>query len=305
MQRVRAQIGVEGITKEKLPGGSVTVAVLDTGVAAHPDLNGRVLAFHDFVKEGSRAYDDNGHGTHICGIICGSGQVSQGVYRGIAPNSRLVVGKVLDESGGGMTQNMLWGLDWVLNSRKQYDIRILNLSIGIGDLKDRRKTRALRDMVERLWDAGIVVICAAGNKGPGDNTISSVGGSGKVITVGCHDGKFCPANSVPCASYSGRGKRGSFIRKPDVVAPGTEIISCDSRFFFRDGSVRRGYTAKSGTSMATPIVSGCAALLLEKEPWLNNEQVKSRLQYSAVDLGEPLNMQGWGMINVKKLLGIS
>ncbi len=321
MQRVRRQIGAEGIgAGEEWRNRSVTVAVLDTGIGHHVDLNGRLVDFRDFVNgrggqgTGSarragtgagrvRCYDDSGHGTHVCGIICGSGEASGGLYRGIAPGARLVVGKVLDKNGEGLTRAMLEGLQWVLDMRDAYGVRVLNISVGIGDLKEPEKTRALRRKVEEVWSEGIVVVCAAGNKGPGDDTISSVGGSERVITVGCHDEGFCPDPEKSCQSYSGRGRRNAPVRKPDLVAPGTQIVSCSVRCRERGGMWTDAYVAKSGTSMATPIVAGCAALLLQKEPWLTNEQVKERLLFSARDLGEPWNQQGWGMVDARRLLG--
>ncbi len=308
MQRVREQ--VEDISGQRLDGGAgVTVALLDTGVAPHPDLDGRILCFRDFVKEGflpafraGISYDDNGHGTHVAGILCGSGGLSQGKYRGIAPGAKLVVGKVLDEKGDGSTEAMLRGLDWIMEVREQYHIRILNISVGIGDLDDKRKEWALRRKLERLWQLGILVVCAAGNKGPGDGTVSSVGGNSKVVTVGCHDGSFQAGAPWLCANYSGRGLPGAAVRKPDLVAPGTDIVSCSANCCRFHGRWVNAYVTKSGTSMATPIVSGAAALCLQRFPSMTNEECKQKLQYTATDLGAPWNQQGWGMLNVRRLL---
>lgn len=297
MERVRRQVGAEGIWGGEWGKRRVTVAVLDTGIGKHPDLAGRVKGFRDFVGEEERMYDDNGHGTHICGIICGSGELSGGRFRGMAPGCQLVVGKVLDKKGDGMTNAMLDGLDWVLECRKRYQIRILNISVGIGTLADPQKEEALRRKIEEVWDEGIAVVCAAGNKGPGNGSISSVGRSEKVITVGCHDGSFCKENPRRCETYSGRGSFAALVRKPDVVAPGTDIFSCNA-----DYGKGSAYVAKSGTSMATPVVAGAIALLLQKYPDMDNEEVKRKLTYTAEDLGAPWNQQGWGMVNVKKLL---
>lgn len=238
----------------------------------------------------------------MCGILCGDGSLSSGLYRGIAPNCRLVMGKVLDENGDGMTDNMLEGMQWVLENKERYKIRVLNISVGIGNLSQIEKENALRRQIERLWESGIAVVCAAGNKGPEDGTISSVGGSGKVITVGCHDGTYCQDNPKRCETYSGRGAFASYIRKPDVVAPGTDIVSCNVHYQRIHNKIRNAYIAKSGTSMATPIVAGAIALLLQKYPDMDNEEVKQRLTYTATDLGEVWNKQGWGMVNVKRLL---
>ncbi|MDE7224980.1 MAG: S8 family serine peptidase, partial [Acetatifactor sp.] len=119
-----------------------------------------------------------------------------------------------------------------------------------------------------------------------------------IIMVGWHDGDYRRGDSGNCSVYSGRGPRNG-IRKPDLVAPGTDIMSCNA--FYQRGKRPEYYTAKSGTSMATPIVTGCAALLLQKEPYLSNNQVRDRLSYSARDLGAPWNQQGWGMVNLRNL----
>lgn len=303
MQRVREQIGAERVTLRPWQRHGITVAVLDTGMAEHPDLEGRQIAFFDFVRgqgRGTASYDDNGHGTHVCGILCGSGRMSDGRYRGIAPDTRLVVCKVLDHRGDGGVENMLQGLLFIEKNYKKYDIRAVNISVGIGQLKDQKKVSALAETVQRLWNLGLVVICAAGNKGPGENTISAIGTAERVIMVGCHDGSYRRGDPGSCSLYSGRGQMGGRIRKPDLVAPGTDIMSCNA--FFQKKRQTEYYVMKSGTSMATPIVTGCAALLLQKEPYLSNNQVRDRLIYSAKDLGAPWNQQGWGMVNVKRML---
>ncbi|MCM1191393.1 MAG: S8 family peptidase [Butyrivibrio sp.] len=297
MQRVRKQIDFfpeYGMAD----GGGVTIAVLDTGICGHPDLEGKTYEFRDFVGNRELPYDDNGHGTHVCGILCGTGKLSGGRYRGMAPGAGLVVGKVLDKNGGGSTEAMLSGLDWILAMRRRYRIRILNISVGIGNLEEKGKERALRQKVEQVWDSGILVVCAAGNKGPGDGTISDVGGSGKVITVGCYDGAYRRNESGLCAAYSGRGVRNGSPRKPDIVAPGTDIMSCSVHYYRRSA-----YVAKSGTSMATPIVAGAAALAFQRYPHMTNESCRQKLLFTATDLHLPWNQQGWGMVNVKRLLG--
>ena len=155
MQRVREQVQVP----EQLHSGagrvkSVTVAVLDTGIAYHPDLVGRLLAFSDFVEGRSFPYDDNGHGTHVCGIVCGSGELSGGRFRGMAPEAKLVVGKVLDRQGEGSCDSMQEALEWVLRMKNRYGIRVLNISVGIGDLKNVTRSRCC----ENLWNCcGIII----------------------------------------------------------------------------------------------------------------------------------------------------
>lgn len=148
-----------------------------------------------------------------------------------------------------------------------------------------------------------MVVCAAGNKGPGENTLSAIGTGERVIMVGCHDGSYRRGDPGSCSLYSGRGQEGSRIRKPDLVAPGTDIMSCNA--YWQKGRRPEYYTVKSGTSMATPIVTGCAALLLQKEPYLSNDRVRERLIYSARDLGAPWNQQGESGIIVSSCRKIS
>ncbi|MCM1045154.1 MAG: S8 family peptidase [Candidatus Gastranaerophilales bacterium] len=301
MQRVRRQIEIPD-ELEFWAGRGINIAVLDTGIGWHPDLEGRLLAFRDFVNRRNDSYDDNGHGTHVCGILCGSGAAAEGRYRGIAPGGQLIVGKVLDQNGGGDALRMLEGLAWVLEESERYHIRILNLSIGLGDLSDRNKEQALLRQLELISQRGITVICAAGNSGPKDNSIAFWGESRHIIAVGCHDGIFCRDNPKRCETYSARGKALAPLRKPDIVAPGTGIISCNA-FCQRMGKrLRNAYVQKSGTSMSTPIISGVAALYFQKYPSMSSVDFRQKLTLTATDLGEEWNKQGWGMVNARRLL---
>ena len=302
MYRVRKQIFAEGEVAKRYTGHGITVAVLDTGVAAHPDLKDRVIAFKDFVHGRVKQYDDSGHGTHVCGIICGTGELSQGRYAGIAPGVKLVVGKVLDRNGDGSVETLLKGLSWVADLKDRFRIRALNVSIGTAELDDKLKESYLKHSLEKLWDNGITVICAAGNNGPVEGSISTIVESRKVIAVGCHDGAYCKDMPHSCEYYSGRGRSGSFYRKPDVVALGTDIISCNAAMVCMNGKYIDAYIRKSGTSMATPIVTGAAALFYEKNMHESNEAFRKKMIFSAMDLEEPWNKQGWGMINIQGIL---
>lgn len=294
MYRVRKQLGCSDSLQQSCKGSPVTVAVLDTGIYKHPDLAGRIVEFKDFVNHRNRIYDDSGHGTHIAGCIGGSGLMSNGKYKGIAPRCLFCIGKVLDQNGDGTIESMYHGMLWVMQNRINYNIRILNISVGIGEPREAKKVEELIGLLEAVWQSGIVVVCAAGNAGPKDATISPLGNSRKVITVGCHDDGYFGNRRDLCENYSGRGDTSVLYRKPDIVAPGTDIKSCSNRGNY--------YVKKSGTSMATPIVSGAAALLLQKYPYINNEQVKRKIVYSARDLGDPWNKQGWGMLDIASLL---
>ncbi|MDD7740283.1 MAG: S8 family peptidase [Fusicatenibacter sp.] len=272
-----------------LTGKNVTVAVLDTGISPHIDFDNRIMMFRDYVYGKTRPYDDNGHGTHVAGIIGGSGRASEGKYEGVAPGCNLVVLKILDRKGNGRRQDIISAIEWVRKMRKTYGIRIMNISVGTTE-QDRGLHDLLIQSVEAAWDDGITVITAAGNLGPGPGTVTAPGSSRKVITVGSSD-LMDPQNGI-----SGRGPTRECVCKPDLVAPGKEIISC------APGRSHREYAVKSGTSMSTPMISGAAALVLERTSELTNVQIKMLLCETAKDLGLPHNQQGWGLFDFQKFL---
>lgn len=275
-------------------GRGIGVAVLDTGCFPHEDFQGRIAAFFDMVRSRRLPYDDNGHGTHVCGIIGGDGSASGGRFCGVATGCHLIPVKVLDKRGGGYVSDVLSGLHTVLQQRERYNIRIVNVSVGSFSGRNMSENSALVRGVEEIWDAGFVVVVAAGNMGPKSGTITTPGISRKVITVGCSDDdKEVNVMGNRMSDYSGRGPTRSCICKPDIVAPGAAITSC---------SQTNGYAVKSGTSMATPYVSGAIALLLEQHPEMSNRDVKLFLRERAVDLGLPRNQQGWGLLDIPSLL---
>lgn len=282
MRRVKKIVQYPHKVTAMWSGIGVTVVVMDTGMVLHPELQGHAILFQDFVNYRRDFYDDNGHGTHVCGII-GGRQI------GIAPGCNLIVLKVLDETGNGNVVYSMRGFRWILENQEKYNIRIVNISMGMkAGTNHLGEKRVLRG-AESLWDMGIVVVAAAGNLGPREDSITIPGVSRKIITVGASD-----------IDHSGRGSVKKNLWKPELVAPGSHIVSCNSGY--EKGKL---YTDKSGTSMATPIVSGAAALLLSKEPNLTNEQVKRRLQDCCMDLHMPKMRQGSGLINIRKLLSES
>lgn len=295
MNQIKSLIHCRGTFPDGLTGKGVGVAVLDTGIFPHRDFDDRILGFADFVNQRTRCYDDCGHGSHICGIIGGSGAASGGRYRGMAPGCNLVALKVLDRKGNGYVKDVLSGITWILERKDELGIRILNISVGAGGRKKMSENSALVLGVNQAWDAGLVVVVAAGNNGPRRMSVTTPGISRKVITVGCSDDdREVLVGGKRMVDYSGRGPTMDCICKPDVVAPGCCVVSCAAQ--------ENKYTVKSGTSMSTPIVSGAIALLLEKYPEMTNRDVKLRLMKSCRDLGLPKNQQGWGMLDVERLL---
>lgn len=294
MRQVRyvnqAIIQIHGTDCFGYEGRGVGVAVLDTGCAPHEDLQGRIPVFCDILQQRLLPYDDNGHGTHVCGIIGGSGSASNGSFRGVAPSCHLIPVKVLDRKGNGYSSDVLCGLRWIRQHRQEYNIRIVNISVGSFSRRHMSENSTLVQGVNEAWDDGLIVVVAAGNMGPSSGSITTPGISRKVITVGCSDDyKEVNVMGSRMIHYSGRGPTSACICKPDLVAPGASITSCSSR--------TGGYTAKSGTSMSTPLVSGAIALLLEKYPAMTNRDVKLFLRENSTSLGLPQNQQGvYGII---------
>ncbi len=302
MNRVKRVIHATRQELGTYTGEGVTAAVLDTGIALHPDLAGRIAGFKDFCQKQRLPYDDSGHGTHVAGCLCGNGSCSNGLYAGIAPGCRILACKVLDRNGEGNAGSMIEAVRYVLETRRLYHTRILNISVGVGMIQDKKLEEELFSWLLKAWDAGIFVAVAAGNGGPAPDSISPMGLQGHLVSVGCHDGKRSSGKNG-CQDYSGRGPENGRVKKPDIVSPGTRIISCNAWFVKnRFGAVKNAYTAKSGTSMAVPAVSGTAALLWEKYPHLTNEQVRERILHRAQDLGEEWGMQGWGMLHAVRAL---
>ena len=298
MDRVRMQLHADEIHRAGITGKGVTVAILDSGICDHPDYASRITVFRDFVNGKTECYDDASHGSHVTGILAGDGRSSQGKYCGIAPECKIIHLKVLDRYGQGNLQDILPAIDWVIRNRMRYGIRIMNLSAGTSKKEKDFAARQLKEAVEKAWDAGIAVVVAAGNMGPFPHSITVPGNSRKVITVGASD-NLKGKGRYARGDYSGCGPTEECVCKPDLVAPGTGIISCSSGW--KQGKY---YGAKSGTSMSAPAIAGCIALLLEKEPNLNNMEVKIKLRDAAVDLGFPKNRQGWGMPDLRRLLHV-
>lgn len=302
MKRVKNTVGYwcDDVIQRRYLGRGITAVVLDTGVAPHPDFQNKILVFRDFVNGRELPYDDNGHGTHVCGALVGNGKASDGVYSGMAPECDLIVLKVLDYKGNGNVTEVMKAFRWILENQKRYRIRIVNISVGMQSKSEEREEKILINGVEALWDAGLVVVAAAGNLGPQEGTVTTPGDSKKIITVGSSDDQYYSGRGENVSKhYSGRGPTKECVCKPDVIAPGSYIQSCNARFVKQKG---RPYVTKSGTSMATPIVSGAIADLLCKYPDMSNVEVKLKLRESCTNLGMDRNRQGWGLLNMKKLL---
>lgn len=292
---------------ERLTGKGVTIAILDTGIHPHEDLQGRIVDFVDLVGSNHTPYDDNGHGTH-----CAGDAAAAGPYAGPAPSANLIGVKVLDKQGSGSLSTVMDGVQWCIDYNKNpnnlYKINIISMSLGStpegpasGDL--------MVQMVEAAWKEGIVVCVAAGNSGDDPGSISSPGNSPLVITVGAMDdmNSFPPRDDDIVASFSSRGPtRFDNFAKPDILAPGVNIISLRAPNSYLDklqksSRVEQLYFELSGTSMATPICAGAVAQLLELKPDLTPNEVKYYLKTGATPWGnKDDNVYGAGYLDLRK-----
>jgi serine protease AprX len=276
-------------------GAGVTVAVLDSGITPDPDLvqpTNRILASVNFAGPLGTLSDPGGHGTHVAGIVAGNGLRSAGQYIGIAPGANLVDVRVLDGNGNGRASSVILGIQWALDHRAQYNIRVLNLSLG-AQAPVNYRLDPLAAAVEMAWLRGLVVVAASGNNGgPPD----SPGADPYVITVGATDdrGTTTVGDDV-VAWFSSYGSPVASTAKPDLVAPGRKIVSIrapgsslDRALPDRVVSAANGssYFRLSGTSMATAVVSGVVALVLERQPTLKPDQVKAILTGTARSFGQ-------------------
>jgi serine protease AprX len=308
-------------------GQGIGVAVIDSGIATwHDDFmnytsklfpygNQRVAKFVDFVNHVSLPYDDNGHGTHVAGIIGGVGTDSNYEKLGIAPQASLVSLKVLDRNGNGTIANLIAALGWVATNYKTYNIRVVNLSVGAG-IYESYWTDPLTLAAKAVTDKGVTVVTAAGNMGKNKNgqlqygAITAPGNAPWVLTVGATTtmGTTSRADDK-MADYSSSGPTYlDYSAKPDLVAPGTGTVSlAASGSLFATTKLAalvkgtnglNSYLSLSGTSMAAPVVSGTIALMLQANPTLTPNLIKAILQYTAQKYPgySPLR-QGAGFLN--------
>jgi serine protease AprX len=250
---------------EGIDGTGVTVAMIDTGVSHHVDLDGRMLARVDFTP-GAAGDDGFGHGTHLAGVIAGDGTASDGKWRGVAPGAQLVSVKVADADGATDVSVVIAAIQWVVSHREQYGTRVLNLSFGTDSIQPYA-VDPLDAAVERAWFAGITVVVSAGNRGPDPGTIAKPGDDPYVITVGAADVKqTAERQDDDVAPFSSRGPTQDGFDKPNLVAPGTTIVATRDvggtiDQLHPDAVVDESYFKGTGTSQAGAIVSGVAALM--------------------------------------------
>jgi len=277
-------IQVPRLWDEGLNGEGVRIAIIDTGIdAGHPDFEGRIVDTADFTGEGPD--DGHGHGTHCAGIAAGSGASSDGKYRGVAPEASIYAAKVLRSDGDGMMSDVMAGIDWAVAQ----GVQIISLSLGGPGPCDGND--ALCELCDAAIEQGTVVVVAAGNDGPGAYTVGSPGCARRVITVGAS------TDQDRVAVFSSRGPTVDGRLKPDILLPGTDIIATRAENTSLGTPINQYYISASGTSMATPHAAGVCALLLQANPDLTPEEIKTRLMSTAIDLGDTPYAQGKGRVD--------
>ena len=332
-QVLRETLGVDG----EWSGRGIGVAVIDSGLEMSSEFKGRVRAFYDFTRDGAATspYDDYGHGTHVASTIGGSGALSSSRgYRGLAPQVNFTILKVLDQDGAGFTSDVIRAIDFAVANRAALGIDVINLSLG-HPIFEPASTDPLVQAVERAARAGVIVVAAAGNFGknpttglPGYAGITSPGNAPSAITVGALRTEDTVSRSddwIP--DYSSRGPTWyDAIVKPDVVAPGHNIVAAAARrgtlynSYPQLKAADSDYMRLSGTSMATAVTSGVIALMLEgnrasndypPNPSLSANAIKAFLQYSAFDVRNELGVEygpleaGAGALNARGALELA
>jgi len=281
-------------------GTGVNVALLDTGVTPSPDLAGRIVDSVDFTAENDNL-DHFGHGTHMAGIIAGDGTMSNGKWAGVAPGAGIVSVKVAPSDGSTDVSVVIAAMQWIIANEQQDNIRVLNLSFGT-DSTQPYSVDPLDYAVEQVWNSGIVVVAAAGNRGPGSGTINKPGDDPYIITVGAMNGGGTLDHSDDAVlPFSSRGPTQDGFQKPDLVAPGATIVSLRDPGsaidqMHPDAVVGSSYFKGTGTSQSSAIVSGVVALMLQARPTLTPARVKGILMGTAMPyISGPAS--GAGLVN--------
>ncbi len=272
-----------------LTGQGIGIAVIDSGVASHPDLGNRVIVSQNFNPNVNGNDDAYGHGTAVAGIIAGNGTAGLGQYIGVAPQANLISLRVNDGTGGAPTSAIMNAIMWAVVNRNTYNIRVINLSLQ-ASVQESYRTSPIDAAVEYAWLKGLVVVVAAGNSGS-NSALYAPANDPYVITVGATDDQGTVATTDDTlAGFSSYGVTQDGFTKPDFVAPGRHIITTlapNSSFALNYPSFLVGsqYIQLSGTSVAAPVVSGVAALYIESNPTVRPGQLKGVLLATANRLG--------------------
>ncbi|WPW32376.1 S8 family serine peptidase [Streptomyces atratus] len=286
------QIGAPDAWAKGYDGTGTKVAVLDTGVDPnHPDVAGRVKETQNFTDDPD-AVDHHGHGTHVASTIAGSGAASGGKYKGVAPGADLYVGKVLNSAGEGPQSGIIAGMEWAV--AQGADV----VSMSLGTVAPSDGTDPISEAVNQLTaSSGALFVIAAGNTGPGKSTVGSPGAADAALTVGA------VSKQDQLANFSSRGPlKDTFAVKPEITAPGVDIVAARAAGTTMGTPVDANYTAANGTSMATPHVSGAAAILVQRHPDWSADRLKQVLVSTAKQGSYNAYQGGNGRVDVPKAI---
>ena len=294
----RASSGSDNLASNGWDGTGVTVAVIDTGVANVPGFDGRVI-HQENISAAPAEGDQYGHGTFVAGIV-----------HKVAPGADIISIKLSDANGSVDVTQVLAALQWVYFNKDRYGIDVVNLSFG-NDSKQSAYASPLNYAVQRVWDAGIVVVASAGNLGDGSGTVTKPGDDPVIISVGASDERGTSTRGddvVP--TFVSRGPTQDGLAKPDLVAPGTRIVSLRAPGSTADvehpeARIGTEYFRGTGTSFAAPVVTGIVAQMLDADPSLSPDQVKYGLLEGASTIsGDPTAM-GAGTVRAQRALNLA
>ena len=289
MDQARDLINTDAARAAGLTGKGITIGIVDTGIdASHGDLKDRVIAAKDFTND-KDPNDGNGHGTHVAGIAAGTGALSDGKYGGIAPQAQLINAKALSKFGSGSISGIMKAMEWAADQ----GARIENMSLGGGP--SNGKDTLSQEVNAITAKKKVLFVIAAGNSGP-RGKVSTPAAADDSLAVGAID------KERQLASFSSRGPRtGDFALKPDIVTPGVRITAPKANYGSGDP-----YWTLSGTSMASPVTAGAAALVLQLHPTWSPAQVKYALMSSAQPIGAECEVsaydQGTGLVNLANIV---
>ncbi|MBC2580929.1 S8 family serine peptidase [Clostridium sp. DJ247] len=295
--------------KYKLTGKNICIGLVDTGVYPHPDLlnpHNKIKAFLDIINKYHYPYDDNGHGTFISGILCGSGYLSKGMYKGVAENSSLYAIKAFNSIGKGYVSDILFAIQTLLSEKDSYNIKVICLPFEL-----TFNNHFIISLFSNLFDIAIrnniAVVVPAGHNGNNEGSISGIATLGNCITIG---GVDTSSNIVKPYIYSSSGPLGT-LEKPDLAAAAVDICSTNSnkKYISEKNGVKiypqaldTPYTVYSGTSCAAAYISSICALLYENNPNLSFKDIVSLLKVSCNLTELSKWIQGSGVLDLGKLL---
>ncbi|WP_326815133.1 S8 family peptidase [Streptomyces sp. NBC_01763] len=286
------QIGAPEAWAKGYDGKGVKVAVLDTGADLNnADIKSEIVGSQSFVN-GQTVQDGHGHGTHVASTIAGSGANSDGKYKGVAPGADLLIGKVLANSGQGLDSSILAGMEWAVEQGAD----VVSMSLGGTDTPGED---VLTNAVNSLSaSSNALFVIAAGNSGPGESTLGTPGAADAALTVGAVD------KSDALADFSSRGPRlGDMAIKPEITAPGVDIVAARAAGTTMGTPVDANYTSANGTSMATPHVAGSAAILKQRHPDWTGQRIKEALTAHAKSAADQsVYQQGYGRVDIPAAL---